>query len=64
MMTTSLDVSHKLDRISIDLLLAVDSTAAALGITYCIIGAFARYVMLGLCFGIDPEKRRVISTLA
>lgn len=55
-MNTSLDVSHKLDQVSIDLLLAVDSTAAALGVTYCIIGAFARDVMLGLCFGIDTGE--------
>lgn len=55
-MTTSLDVSRKLDQISIDLLLAVDSTAAALGITYFIIGAFARDVILGLCFGIDTGE--------
>lgn len=56
MMTTSLDVSRKLDQVSIDLLLAVDSTAAALGVTYCIIGAFARDVILGLCFGIDTGE--------
>jgi predicted nucleotidyltransferase len=56
MTTISLDVSRKLDRVSIDLLLAVDSTAAALGVTYCIIGAFARDVMLGLCFGIDTGE--------
>jgi predicted nucleotidyltransferase len=55
-MTTSLDVSRKLDQISIDLLLAVDSSAAALGVTYCIIGAFARDVILGLCFGIDTGE--------
>lgn len=55
-MTTSLDVSRKLDQISIDLLLAVDSTAAALGVTYFIIGAFARDVILGLCFGIDTGE--------
>lgn len=55
-MTTSLDVSRKLDQVSIDLLLAVDSTAAALGVTYCIIGAFARDVILGLCFGIDTGE--------
>ena len=41
-MATSLDISQKLDRVSIDLLLAVDSTAAGLGVTYCIIGAFAQ----------------------
>jgi hypothetical protein len=44
-MTTSLNVSHKLDQISVDLLIAVDSTATASGITYCIIGAFARDVV-------------------
>lgn len=55
-MATSLDVSQKLDQVSIDLLLAVDSTAAALGVTYCIIGAFARDVVLGLCFGIDTGE--------
>jgi len=55
-MTTSLDVSRKLDQISMDLLLAVDSTAATLGVTYCIIGAFARDVVLGLCFGIDTGE--------
>jgi len=38
------------------MLLAVDSTAAALGVTYCIIGAFARDVILGLCFGIDTGE--------
>jgi predicted nucleotidyltransferase len=55
-MTTSIDVSRKLDQVSIDLLLAVDSTAAALGVTYCIIGAFARDVILGLYFGIDTGE--------
>lgn len=55
-MTISLDVSRKLDQVSIDLLLAVDSTADALGVTYCIIGAFARDVILGLCFGIDTGE--------
>lgn len=55
-MNTSLDVSRKLDQISIDLLLAVDSTAAALGVTYCIVGAFARDVVLGLCFGIETGE--------
>lgn len=55
-MTTSLDVSRKLDQVSIELLLAVDSTATALGVTYCIIGAFARDVILGLCFGIDTGE--------
>lgn len=55
-MTISLDVSRKLDQVSIDLLLAVDSTAAALAVTYCIIGAFARDVILGLCFGIDTGE--------
>lgn len=55
-MTTSLNVSHKLDRISVDLLIAVDSTVAASGITYCIIGAFARDVVLGLCFGISTGE--------
>lgn len=55
-MTTSLDVSRKLDQVSIDLLLAVHSTAAALGVTYFIIGAFARDVILGLCFGIDTGE--------
>lgn len=55
-MTTSLNVSHKLDQISVDLLIAVDSTAAASGITYCIIGAFARDVVLGLCFGISTGE--------
>jgi predicted nucleotidyltransferase len=55
-MTTSLDVSNKLDQVSTDLLLAVDSATAALGVTYCIIGAFARDVILGLCFGIDTGQ--------
>lgn len=55
-MTTSLDVSRKLDQVSIDLLLAVDSTAAGLGVTYFIIGAFARDVILGLCFGVDTGE--------
>jgi predicted nucleotidyltransferase len=56
MTATSLDVSRKLDRVSIDRLVAVDSTAVALGVTYCIIGAFARDVMLGLCYGIDTGE--------
>lgn len=55
-MNTSLDVSRKLDQVSIDLLLAVDSTAAPLGVTYFIIGAFARDVILGLCFGVDTGE--------
>lgn len=55
-MTTLLDISHKIDQVSTDLLLAVDSTAAALGVTYFIIGAFARDVILGLCFGIDTGE--------
>ena len=55
-MTTSLDVSHKLDQVSVDLLLAVDSVAVSLGVSYCIVGAFARDVVLGLCFGIDTGE--------
>lgn len=55
-MNTSLDVSRKLDQVSIDLLLAVDSAAAALDVSYCVIGAFARDVVLGLCFGIDTGE--------
>lgn len=55
-MTTSLDVSRKLDQVSVDLLLAVDSIAVGLGVSYCIVGAFARDVVLGLCFGIDTGE--------
>lgn len=55
-MTTSLDVSRKLDQISKDLLIAVDSTATARGITYTVVGAFARDVVLGLCFGINTGE--------
>ncbi len=55
-MVTSLDVSRKLDQISIDLLLAVDSTAIASGVRYCVIGAFARDVILELRFGIDTGE--------
>lgn len=55
-MTTSLDVSRKLDQVSTDLLLAVDTTAAAMGVSYCIVGAFARDVVLGLCFGINTGE--------
>lgn len=55
-MTTSLDVSRKLDHVSVDLLLAVDSVAVRLGVSYCIVGAFARDVVLGLCFGIDTGE--------
>lgn len=55
-MTTSLDVSRKLDQVSLDLLLAVDKTTAAMGINYCIVGAFARDVVLGLCFGINTGE--------
>ena len=55
-MTTSLDVSRKLDQVSVDLLLAVDSVAVGLGVSYCIVGAFARDVVLGLCFGIDTGE--------
>jgi predicted nucleotidyltransferase len=56
MMTTSLDISRKLDQVSIDLLLSVDSAATTLAVTYCVIGAFARDVILGLCFGIDTGE--------
>lgn len=63
-MTISLDVSRKLDQVSIDLLLAVDSAAIALGVRYCIIGAFARDVILGLCFGIDTGEAHAISISA
>src|SRR6185436_12028564 len=55
-MTTSLDVSRKLDQVSVDLLLAVDSVAVSLDVSYCIVGAFARDVVLGLCFGIDTGE--------
>lgn len=55
-MATSLDVSRKLDQVSTDLLLALHSTAAAMGVTYCVVGAFARDVILGLCFGIDTGE--------
>jgi predicted nucleotidyltransferase len=55
-MTTSLDVSRKLDQVSVDLLLTVNSVAVGLGISYCIVGAFARDVVLGLCFGIDTGE--------
>lgn len=55
-MTTSLDVSRKLDRASADLLLAVDETASSMGVSYCIIGAFARDVVLALCFGINTGE--------
>lgn len=55
-MATSLDVSRKLDQVSTDLLLALHSTAAAMGVTYCLVGAFARDVILGLCFGIDTGE--------
>ena len=55
-MTTSLDVSRKLDQVSVDLLLAVDSVAVGLGVSYCIVGAFARDVVLGLCFGIETGE--------
>lgn len=53
-MTTSLDGSRKLDQASV--LLAVDSVAVGLGVSYCIVGAFARDVVLGLCFGIDTGE--------
>jgi len=43
-MNTSLTVSNKIDQISIDLLAEVDATADALGVDYCIVGAFARDV--------------------
>jgi predicted nucleotidyltransferase len=56
MMITSFDVSNSLDRVSAELLLAVDSTAAALGMPYCIVGAFARDVVLGMCFGINTGQ--------
>jgi predicted nucleotidyltransferase len=55
-MTTSLDASRKLDQVSVDLLLAVDSVAVGLGVSYCIVGAFARDVVLGLCSGIDTGE--------
>lgn len=55
-MATSLDVSRKLDQVSTDLLLALHSMAAAMGVTYCLVGAFARDVILGLCFGIDTGE--------
>jgi predicted nucleotidyltransferase len=55
-MTTSLDVSRKIDPISVELLLAVDSTAAALGLAYCIVGAFSRDVVLSMCFGINTGQ--------
>jgi predicted nucleotidyltransferase len=55
-MNTSLDVSRRLDQASVDLLLAVDSVAVDLGVSYCIIGAFARDVVLGLCFGVDTGE--------
>jgi predicted nucleotidyltransferase len=55
-MATSLDVSRKLDQVSVDLLLAVDSVAVGLDVSYCIVGAFARDVVLGLCFGIDTGE--------
>ncbi len=55
-MTISLDVSRKLDQVSVDLLFAVDLAAVGLGVSYCIVGAFARDVVLGLCFGIDTGE--------
>jgi predicted nucleotidyltransferase len=55
-MTTSLSVSGKLDRLSTELLLAANAVAAEAGITYCIVGAFARDVVLGHCFGINTGE--------
>lgn len=55
-MNTSLDVSRHLDQVTVDLLLAVDAAAAALQVSYCIVGAFARDVVLGFCFGIATGR--------
>ena len=55
-MTTSLNVSRQLDETTVELLLALDSTATALQVPYCIVGAFARDVVLGLCFGIPTGR--------
>ena len=55
-MSISFDVSKTLDRASVELLLAVDSTARKLRLAYCIVGAFARDVVLGMCFGINTGR--------
>ena len=55
-MNTSLDVSRHLDQVTVDLLLAVDGAAAALQLSYCIVGAFARDVVLGFGFGIATGR--------
>jgi predicted nucleotidyltransferase len=55
-MTTSLNASRHIDRISADLLLAVNAAAVELEISYCVVGAFARDVVLGCCYGINTGQ--------
>jgi predicted nucleotidyltransferase len=55
-MSTSPNVSGKLDRTSTDLLLAVQAAASSLPVEYFVVGAFARDVVLGLCYGIPTGE--------
>jgi predicted nucleotidyltransferase len=52
-MNILLDVSQKLERTNVELLLAVHAATQEFGVRYCIVGAFARDIVLGLGYGID-----------
>lgn len=52
-MNILLDVSQKLEGTNVELLLAVHAATQELGVRYCIVGAFARDIVLGLGYGID-----------
>ncbi len=55
-MSILLNVSQKLDRQSVELLLADDTSTRVLGISYCVVGTFGRDVVLRLCVGIDTGE--------
>jgi predicted nucleotidyltransferase len=52
-MNILLDVSQKLEGTNVELLLAVHAATQELGVRYCIVGAFARDIILGLGYGIN-----------
>lgn len=52
-MNILLDVSQKLEGTNVELLLAVHTATQELGVRYCIVGAFARDIVLELGYGID-----------